>query len=69
MSYWTMTRRSGAWPGWPVRRMMRTVSFRISLRMYSTSSRPATSVSMMTSSSTAAMSGCSLISLRPSVAE
>ena len=22
-----MTRRSGAWPGWPVRRMMRTVSF------------------------------------------
>ena len=22
-----LTRRSGAWPGWPVRRMMRTVSF------------------------------------------
>src|ERR1700682_4300068 len=57
MSYWTMTRRSGACPGCPVRRMMRTVSFLSSLRMYATRSRPAASVSMMTSSSTAAMVG------------
>jgi len=49
--------------------MMRTVSFLMSLRMYSTRSRPAASVSMMTSSSTAAMSGCARIKARPSAAE
>src|SRR5581483_7594408 len=79
MSYLVMTSISGACPGWPVRRMMREKRLPSVLRTYSTTSSPAVSLSITTSSRIRAMSlwfcriamasraecACRKLSLRP----
>src|SRR5581483_7829871 len=79
MSYLVMTSISGACPGWPVRRMIREKRLPSVLRTYSTTSSPAVSLSITTSSRISAMSlwfcriafasraecACRKLSLRP----
>ncbi len=64
-----MTCSSGAWPGWPVRKMMRVAVLPSSSRITETSRKPASSVSITTSSSTTAMSLWLVITWRASMPE